>query len=206
MADPVHICLISTCTISISDGWSIGLLIDEIIAGYHSFLAGRTPTLEELLVQYADYAAWQHEQLDEAAQAAQLDYWRKQLHDLSVLDLPTDYPRPRMQTFAGDLVAFSVPAEVAGRLRRIGSEGTTLFMVLTAAFGVLLARHTRQREVVLGTSIAQRGDRQIQKLIGFFVNTLVLRFELSGEDRFGQLLDRVRAVVVDAFDHADLPY
>lgn len=202
---PVHICLICIHHI-IADGWSISLLFDEIMEGYRSYLAGRIPALDELPVQYADYAAWQHEQRDKTALAAQLDYWSKQLRDLPTLDLPADYPRPRMQTFAGDLVPFSVPAGVAGRLRRIGSEGTTLFMVLIAAFGVVLARRARQREVILGTSIAQRGDRQIQKLIGFFVNTLVLRFELSGEDRFTELLDRVRAVVVDAFDHAELPY
>ncbi len=126
--------------------------------------------------------------------------------DLPVLDLPTDYPRPRLQTFAGDMVPLSVPAEVAGRLRRIGGGGTTLYMVLTAAFGVLLARHTRQREVVLGTSVAQRGDGQTHGLIGFLVNMLVIRFELCGEGRFAQLLDRVRDVVVDALAHSDLPY
>ena len=202
---PVHIFLICLHHI-IADGWSLGLLVDEIVESYRSYLAGRTPVLEELPIQYADYAAWQHEELDAAALAAQLAYWQRQLHDLPVLDLPTDYPRPRMQTFAGDLVPFSLPAEIAGPLRQLGSEGTTLFMALTAAFGVLLARHTRQREVVLGTSIAQRADPQTHRLVGFLVNMLVLRFELSGEDRFGQLIERVRAVVLDAMDHADLAY
>ncbi len=204
-AMPVHVCLITMHHI-IADGWSLGVLIDELIEGYRAFQAGRAPALEELSVQYADYAAWQHQQLDAAALSAQLDYWERQLRELPVLDLPTDHPRPRMQTFTGDVVPFSVPAAVAERIRRMGRQGTTLFMVLTAAFGVLLARHARQREVVLGTSIAQRSDRETHRLIGFFVNMLVLRFELSGAEGFGQLLERVRALVVDAFDHADLPY
>jgi amino acid adenylation domain-containing protein len=202
---PIHILFISMHHI-IADGWSLGVLIGEIVASYRSFRHGQIPSLEELPVQYADYAAWQHEQLDEGALAAQLRYWQRQLHNLPIVDLPTDRPRPRMQTFAGDLVPFGVPADVARRLRQLARGGTTLFMVLAAAFGLLLARHARQREVVLGTSIAQRDDRQTHGLIGFFINMLVLRFELAGEESFSRLLDRVRAVVVDAFDHADLPY
>jgi amino acid adenylation domain-containing protein len=202
---PVHVCVICMHHI-IADGWSLGLLFGEIREGLRALTAGRAPAFDELPVQYADYAAWQHEQRDEGLLAAQLGYWRRQLHDLPVLDLPTDYPRPRSQTFAGDLVSFEVPAEMANPLRRIGRAGTTLFMVLTAAFGVLLARRTRQHDIVLGTSVAQRGDRQTHGLIGFLVNMLVLRLDISAEDRFTALLEHVRTVVVDAFDHADLPY
>ncbi|MGJ5178586.1 amino acid adenylation domain-containing protein [Bradyrhizobium oligotrophicum] len=190
----------------IADGWSIGVLVDELVESYRAFRAGRTPLLAELPIQYVDYAAWQHEQLDQAGLATQLAYWESQLHDLPLVEFPTDFPRPRMRTFAGDLVPFSLPAATTSCLRQLGGDGTTLFMVLTAAFGVLFARHTRQRDIVIGTSIAQRADRQTHRLIGFLVNMLVLRFELKGEDKFGQLLDRVRAVMVDAIDHGDVPY
>ncbi|MGJ4952837.1 amino acid adenylation domain-containing protein [Bradyrhizobium sp. HKCCYLS20291] len=190
----------------IADGWSLGVLVDEIVESYRAFRAGRAPALAELPIQYLDYAAWQHEQLDQAGLTTQLAYWESQLHDLPLVEFPTDFPRPRLRTFAGDLVPFALPARVTSRLRQLGGDSTTLFMVLTAAFGVLFARHTRQRDIVIGTSIAQRADRQTHGLIGFLVNMLVLRFELKAEDRFGQLLNRVRAVMVDAIDHGDVPY
>lgn len=190
----------------IADAWSIGVLVDEIVESYRAFRAGRDPDLAELPIQYLDYAAWQHDQVDQVGLTAQLAYWENQLRDLPLVEFPTDFPRPRVRTFAGDLVSFSLPLAVTSRLRQLCADGATLFMVLTAAFGVLFARHTRQRDIVIGTSIAQRADRQTHRLIGFLVNMLVLRFEVCGDETFGDLLDRVRAVMVDAIDYGDLPY
>jgi len=190
----------------IADGWSLGIFIGELLQCYTAFRAGQTPRLPALRIQYADYAYWQQEALDDSGLATQLAYWEAQLQDLPTLHFPTDLPRPKTQTFKGDLCPFTVPKPVAQGLKDLSRQGGTLFMSLSAAFFVLLSRFTRQQDFAIGTSIAQRNDADTQALIGFFVNMLVLRADLSGNPSFLELLERVKKTVLDAFDHAEVPY
>ncbi|HVR95722.1 MAG TPA: non-ribosomal peptide synthase/polyketide synthase, partial [Thermoanaerobaculia bacterium] len=189
----------------VSDGWSMGVLLREI-AALHS---GRA--LPELAVQYADFAVWQRSWLEGEVLEAQLEYWRRQLGHLNgapqVLELPLDRPRPAVQTFRGAARDISLPldlsAAVHGLCRR---EGATPFMVLLAAWAVLLGRHAGQHDVLVGTPVAGRNRREIEDLIGFFVNTLVLRADLSEGLGFGGLLRQVRRTALDGYAHQDVPF
>ncbi|HZF07267.1 MAG TPA: amino acid adenylation domain-containing protein, partial [Thermoanaerobaculia bacterium] len=183
------------------DGWSLGVLVAEVGA----FYAGET--LPALPIQYADYAAWQREELQGEVLEEQLEHWRRQLEGLPVLDLPTDRPRPAVESYRGGWVAIDVPGELADRLRRQSrAAGVTLFMTLLAGFQALLARWSGQDDVAVGTAVANRRHRELEGLIGFFVNTLVLRADLSGEPSFLALLTRVREVALGAYAHQDLPF
>jgi amino acid adenylation domain-containing protein len=192
----------------ISDGWSIGVLVREVAALYRAFLEGEPSPLPELPVQYADYAVWQREYLQGEVLDEQLAYWRKQLGgSLPVLELPTDRPRPRAQTFRGASLSFALSKRLTDELKALSRRnGVTLFMTLLAAFQVLLYRYAGQEEVLVGTPIANRQRREIENLIGFFVNTLVLRTDLSGAPGFRELLERVREVCLSGYAHQDLPF
>ncbi len=205
LAEQDHVLLLTMHHI-IADGWSLGIFVGEVMRFYQGILSATAAPLPDLRVQYTDYAAWQRKTLDATRFEEQFRYWETQLQDLPTLNLPTDFRRPRVQTFNGDVLTFQVPRDIARVLRSLGREGSTPFMMLAAAFVVLLARYTRQRDIVIGTSIAHRDDRDTQALIGFFVNMLVLRVDLSGDPTFREVLARVRKVVLDGFDHADLPY
>ena len=143
----------------------------------------RSSPLDELTIQYADFAVWQREWLQGEVLEKQLAYWREQLGgELPVLDLSTDRPRPAMQTYRGNTVHLELSKETTERLKQIGRESeATLFMTLLAGFNVLLWRYTRQKEILIGTPIANRNRTEIEGIIGFFVNTLVLRSKLSPE-------------------------
>ncbi|HVR98785.1 MAG TPA: amino acid adenylation domain-containing protein, partial [Thermoanaerobaculia bacterium] len=183
----------------VSDGWSMGVLLREIAALY----AGSP--LPELPLQYADYAAWQRSWLQGEVLESHLAYWRRQLEGAPrVLELPTDRPRPAVQTFRGAALPASLPAERVRELCR--QAGATPFMVLLAAWPALLGRHAGQPEVLVGTPIAGRNRREIEGLIGFFVNTLALRADLSDAPDFATLLGRVRRTALEAFTHQDLPF
>ncbi|MCA9940426.1 MAG: non-ribosomal peptide synthetase, partial [Anaerolineales bacterium] len=191
----------------ISDGWSVTLFERELDALYHAYEQGQPSPLPELPIQYADFALWQQQWLQGAGLAHQMQYWRTQLADLPTLALPTDYPRPPAQTFRGAAHSFVIPTETAAALRAVArAEGVTLFMLLLTAFQILLARYSGQEDVVVGTPIANRNRFETEGLIGFFVNTLVLRTDLSGHPSFRQLLRRVRAMTLAAYDHQDLPF
>jgi amino acid adenylation domain-containing protein len=192
----------------VSDGWSQGILARELSALYRAFSAGRQPSLPELPIQYADFAAWQRGWLVGEALERQLSYWRRQLAGpLPALDLPTDRPRPAELSSAGRRVARQVPRELTEALRALSNQhGATLFMTVLAAFQCLLGRLTAQRDVLVGSPVAGRNRAEIEPLIGFFVNTLVLRTDLSGEPSFGELIQRVRATALAAFAHQDLPF
>lgn len=192
----------------ISDGWSINILIEEMSSLYEAFTRGEPSTLEELPVQYADYAIWQRRMLQGELLESHLSYWRRQLHDSpQVLKLPTDRPRPAVRSGHGRQEAFTLPPKLSAALEALSaSEGTTLFMTLLAAFDVLLYRYGGQKDIVLGTNVANRRSTQTEKLIGFFVNMLVLRTDLSGNPTFRELLERVREVTLDAYTHQDLPF
>ncbi len=192
----------------VSDGWSSGVLVREAAALYEGYVRGEQSPLPELAVQYADYAVWQREWLRGPALAEQLSYWKKQLDGApTLLDFPTDRPRPSALTFRGAALSFDLSAQLTEALRALGRrEGVTLYMILLAAFQTLLARYTGREEIVVGSPIANRRRREIEPLIGFFVNTLVMRTDLSGNPSFRQLLKRVREVTLGAYAHQDVPF
>ncbi|MGQ0593714.1 MAG: amino acid adenylation domain-containing protein [Gammaproteobacteria bacterium] len=192
----------------VSDGWSIGVLIREFVALYEAFSAGGPSPLPELPIQYADYAVWQREWLQGEVLERQLAYWKGQLQGApAVLELPTDRPRPAVQSHQGATHRFTVSRAITEELKALSRrEDVTLFMVLLAVFQVLLSRYSGQRDICVGTPIANRNRVEIEGLIGFFVNTLVLRTDLSGNPPFTELLRRVREVCLGAQAHQDLPF
>ncbi len=192
----------------VSDGWSIGVLIREVGALYAAFAAGRPSPLPALPVQYADYALWQRSRLQGDALEKQVSYWREHLTGApTVLDLPTDRPRPAVQSYRGESFAIGLPAELTASLDELArSEGATLFMVLLAAFNVVLSRWSGQEDVVVGSPIAGRSHRELEGLIGFFINTLPLRTDLKGDPSFTELLGRVKETALDGYAHQEVPF
>ncbi|MBW4592778.1 MAG: condensation protein [Brasilonema angustatum HA4187-MV1] len=192
----------------ISDGWSIGVLIREIAALYEAFSLGKPSPLPELSIQYADFAVWQRQWLQKEQLETQLAYWKQQLGGkLAVLELPSDRPRPIIQTFSGARESLMLPKSLSEKLKALNQrQGITLFMILLAAFGTLLFWYTGQEDIVVGTDIANRNQVETKGLIGFFVNQLVLRTDLSGNPTFLELLERVREMTLEAYTHQDLPF
>ncbi|MHC5853062.1 amino acid adenylation domain-containing protein [Nostoc sp.] len=189
------------------DGWSIGVLIRELAVLYEAFFTSKISPLPDISIQYADFAIWQRQWLQGELQKTQLNYWKQQLADASTLALPTDRPRPAVQSFRGAVASFELSASLTDMLRSLSNrEGVTLFMTLLGAFQALLYRYTGQEDICVGSPIANRNQSEIQGLIGFFVNTLVLRTYLSGNPSFLELLNRVREVCVGAYAHADIPF
>ncbi|HEX7241692.1 MAG TPA: condensation domain-containing protein, partial [Longimicrobiaceae bacterium] len=192
----------------VSDGWSMGVLFRELSALYAAYREGWESPLAELPVQYADYAVWQREQLRGEALERQLGYWKERLAGTpELLELPTDHPRPAAQSFRGASERIELPGGLLERLRALGRrEGATLYMVVLGAFQVLLSRYAGSDDVVVGSPIAGRGRGEVEGLIGFFVNTLVLRTNASGDPSFRELLGRVRAATLGAYEHQELPF
>ncbi|HEX2202014.1 MAG TPA: non-ribosomal peptide synthase/polyketide synthase [Longimicrobium sp.] len=193
---------------AVSDGWSTGVFVRELNEAYGAFAEGREPGLPELPVQYADFAAWQREWLKDDELERQLAWWRRSLRGAPpVLELPTDRPRPPVQTFAGSHVSFVLPPALAERLSGLArEEGATLFMVLMGAFQLFLSRYAGQDDVVVGTPIAGRTRTEVEELIGFFANTLALRGDLSGDPSFRAHLRSVRETTLGAYAHQDVPF
>jgi amino acid adenylation domain-containing protein len=192
----------------ISDGWSMGVFIQEVAAFYTAFINGEIPSLPELPIQYADYALWQRQWLQGEVLDAQLAYWKAQLGDTSgVLELPTHRPRPPLQTFNGAIQPLALSKASSVALKALSQqEGTTLFMTLLAGFKALLYRYTGQRDILVGSPIANRNRAEVEGLIGFFTNTLVLRTRLSDAQTFRELLSQVRETALGAYVHQDLPF
>jgi hypothetical protein len=191
----------------ISDGWSMGVLVKELATLYTAFNSGEASPLPELPIQYADFAVWQREWLQGETLEAELAYWRTQLHTLPVLELPTDRPRPEVQTFNGAFRSFKFAVGLGNSINDLcQQENCTMFMVLLAAFQTLLYRYSGQEEIVVGADIANRNREEIEPLIGFFINQLVMRTDLSGAPTFRELLQRVREVCLGAYAHQDLPF
>ena len=206
LADTEHILVITAHHI-IVDGWSFGLLLDELAKLYSAFRRQTPSPLPELAIQYADYADWQRQSMDEAGLESTLAYWRRTLTGSSPLDLPTDRQRPARQTFRGAGVPLTLSLEVSAGLRALSRrEGTTLFMTLLAAFKALLARHTGTEDVVVGAPVAGRTRPETETVIGFFLNTVALRDDLSGDPTFRQVLAGVRGTVLGALANQDVPF
>ncbi|HEV7517398.1 MAG TPA: condensation domain-containing protein, partial [Thermoanaerobaculia bacterium] len=202
-----HVLLLTVHHVA-ADGWSMGVLMREVAALYTAAVEGRPAQLPELPIQYADYASWQREWLTGEVLERQLGYWRQQLTGVPlVLDLPTDRPRPAMQSFGGAVLPFALPAPLAAALKGFGqAAGATQFMVLLAAFDALLQRYSGQDVVLVGSPIAGRTRRELEPLIGLFINTLVLRADLAGNRSFADLLAQVRETTLGAFAHQELPF
>ena len=191
-----------------SDAWSIEILLREIGIVYEAFSKGQPSPLRELAIQYADFAVWQRNRLSGEVLARQLKYWRRQLEAAPpLLDIPTEWARPPVQTLRGAVETAEIPAAVATELKGLGQrQGVSLFTTLLAAFQVLLYRYSGQQDVVVGSPIANRSRTGLEDLIGLFVNTLPLRVDLSGNPTFRELLARAKEVVLSAYENQDVPF
>jgi amino acid adenylation domain-containing protein len=199
--------LLATLHHIVSDGWSLQVFFRELAALYRAAESGVPARLPELPVQYADHADWQRRWLAGEVLEAELAFWRERLAGApALLDLPTDRPRPAVQSLRGGLLPLTVPAGVAGKVKELSRRsGATLFMTLLAAFQALLARFSGEAHIPVGTPVAGRTRPEIENLIGFFVNTLVLSTDLSGDPSFAEGVKRVRAMALEAYAHQELP-
>jgi len=190
------------------DGWSEDILSRELAARYQAFATGGETTLPELPLQYSDFAEWQRQRLHAETLQAQLAHWRKQLEGApALLELPTDRPRPAVQTSRGARLTVVLVADLAQKLRELGHlEEATLFMTLLAGFQALLGRYSGQEDVVVGCPIAGRTHCELEGLVGLFVTTLLIRADLSGSPTFRQMLARVRERALMAYAHQELPF
>ncbi|WP_161795320.1 condensation domain-containing protein, partial [Xanthomonas sp. GPE 39] len=193
---------------SISDGWSIGILLRELGALYAAFAQGQPDPLPPLPIQYADYSLWQRRWLDGPLLQRQLAFWRAHLHGApALLELPTDHPRPALQDYRGDSVEIALDGDLTAALRALSQRhGTTVFMTVLAGWAVLLSRLSGQDQVVIGAPVANRTRSELEGLIGFFVNAQALRIDLRGAPSVTDLLTQVRATALAAQDHQDVPF
>ncbi|RFT61531.1 amino acid adenylation domain-containing protein, partial [Bacillus clarus] len=192
----------------IIDGWSMGIIIKELEQLYSSYSQGKPSELKDLPVQFGDFAEWQRNQVESGNMNHQLDYWKKQLLGApALLELPTDLPRPTVQTFNGASHKFQVSKELVEKINNLSKqEGATLFMSLLGAFQIFLGRYSRQEDICVGTPIANRTNSDLEELIGYFANTLVLRGDLSENITFREFLKQTRDMSLDAFANQDIPF
>jgi amino acid adenylation domain-containing protein len=202
-----HVLMLSMHHI-VTDGWSIGIFFSELGQAYDDLCSGRASSLPELPIQYPDYAEWQRDLLQGETLEGLLKYWRERLRGApSVLELPTDHPRPSVESHRGAQWRFEIPASTGKALLTLAQgEGATLFMALLAAFNALLFRYTGRTDILVGSPIAGRDRPELEGLIGIFVNTLVLRTDLSGEVSFREAIQRVRESCLGAYEHQEIPF
>lgn len=206
MGERDHLLLITMHHI-ITDGWSMPILLRELIEFYRTSVSGEKPRLEELAVQYADFAVWQRQWLTGELLDREADYWRQRLQGMAPLDLPVDHRRFAEMNHKAGAVPVVFPAELTAKLKElVRREGATLFMTLMAGFQVLLGWYANQDDVAVGTDIANRSRGETEGLIGFFVNQLVIRTSLAGNPGFAELLQQVRKTSLDAYAHQHLPF
>jgi len=192
----------------ISDGWSIGVFIQELSIIYEAFSQGLPSPLPPLPIQYVDFAHWQRQWLVGELLEQQVNYWKQHLANVpALLELPTDHPRPPMQRFQGSTVKFTLSEALTQSLKTLSQQaGITLFMTLWSAFATLLYRYSGQTDILIGSPIAGRTQSQLESLIGFFVNTLVLRLNLESQPRFEEVLQQARRIALEAYAHQDIPF
>src|SRR5579885_402870 len=189
------------------DGWSLGLFFSEFATLYEAFHARQPCALPALPIQYADYAVWQRQWLDEERLAAHLAYWRERLADAPVLTLPTDHPRPSRPGARGASRSLRLSPQLSQQVQQLSQQANvTVFMTLLAAWQALLARYSGQERISVGTPIANRTQAETEGVIGCFVNTLVLHTSLAGNPRFVELVERVREVALGAYAHQEVPF
>ncbi len=201
-----HILLLTMHHI-ISDGWSLGIFIRELSTLYEAFSTQQDVSLPELPIQYADFAHWQHQKLNEQVRATNLSYWKQQLANLPVVKLPTDKLQANLNSSSGKKQVVKLPQNLTQELKALSRrEGVTLFMTLVAGFKAMLHYYSGQDDIAIGTDVANRNRIETEGIIGLFVNQLVLRTDLSNNPTFKELLERVREVALGAYDHQDLPF
>ncbi|MBE9211188.1 amino acid adenylation domain-containing protein [Plectonema cf. radiosum LEGE 06105] len=211
LSEQSHVLVINMHHI-VSDGWSMGIFMQELSAFYQAFTYGNatniSTVLPELSIQYADFAVWQQQYLQGEILEKQLNYWKQQLADAPpLLELPTDRPRPPVQSFRGGVVEFQLDSDLSAKLKILSQKsGATLFMTMLAAFVTLLERYSGQDDICIGSPVANRNRKEIESLLGFFVNTLVLRFQLGENPSFSDLLNQVKKVAADGQTHQDVPF
>ncbi|CDY78875.1 Siderophore biosynthesis non-ribosomal peptide synthetase modules @ Bacillibactin synthetase component F [Caballeronia glathei] len=205
--DDSHVLLVTMHHIA-SDGLSMHLFAEELATLYSAFARGEPDTLPALPFQYADYSIWQRQWLRDELTDRQRNYWRQTLAGApALINLPTDRPRPLRQDHVGDFISFELDAELTARLRALGRRhGMTLYMTVLAGWALLLSRLAGQQDIVIGTTSANRGRPELDSMIGLFVDTLVLRMDLSGSPLVGEWLERVRAKILEAQRHHDIPF
>ncbi|WP_018612579.1 non-ribosomal peptide synthetase [Segetibacter koreensis] len=191
----------------VTDGWSTPLFVKELTELYAAYEQGRPPNLPSLPIQYADYAIWQRQYLHGAVLEAKLSYWKEKLQEVQVLQLPTDFVRPAVQSTKGAVEGFLIDKQLGEQLKTLSKQqGTTLFMTLLAAFKVLLFRYSGQEDICVGSPTASRQQQEVEGLIGFFANTLALRDKVKGDASFVELLQTVKATTLDAYQHQEVPF
>ncbi|SMR84145.1 non-ribosomal peptide synthetase, partial [Stenotrophomonas sp. yr243] len=207
LAEHEHVLLVTQHHI-VSDGWSMGVFTHELQAQYIAAVEGNGDPLSPLPLQYADYATWQRSWLKHDALAHQVDFWRNHLADApALIGLPTDRPRPAVQSFRGETVAVHIPAALTNALKQLSQRhGTTLFMTLLAGWATLLSRWSGQSDLVIGTPVANRSRPELEPMIGFFVNTLAMRIRLDDDLSVAALLAQIRATTLAAYGHQDVPF
>ena len=205
-SDDDHVLLFAVHHI-VFDAWSMGVLWGELADCYEAFCQGKEVSLPKLAIQYADYASWQRDRLQNHLMQKQSEYWRRQLDGTTPIHLLTDRPRPPVQSSRGAKQCFTLSLDLSAKLKRLSRDrGATLFMTLLAAFQTLLHRYTSQDDITIGCPVAGRNRAEVENLIGFFLNILVFRVDTSGEPSFLELLNRVRLVCLAAYAHQDLPF
>ncbi|MEM1391731.1 MAG: amino acid adenylation domain-containing protein [Cyanobacteria bacterium P01_H01_bin.150] len=206
--DTTEYVLLITMHHIVSDGWSTGVFIKELSSLYQAFSKGEPSPLPELPIQYGDFAIWQRQWLSGEVLENQLNYWVSELEDApELLQLPTDYPRPSVQSYQGATQKWTLNTELTQQIKNLSRKsGTTLFMTLLAGFATLLHRYTNQEDILIGSSIANRNRSEIESLIGFFVNNLVLRTHLEDNPSFENLLQQVKETTLKAYEHQDVPF
>jgi amino acid adenylation domain-containing protein len=192
----------------VSDGWSMGRLVDEVAVLYEAFRKHQPSPLPELSIQYGDYAVWQRNWLQGKVLDDQVAYWREQLAGAApTLNLPADFPRPAVQSYQGANQRFQLPEDLTSKLKRLcKEEGVTMFMLLLAGWQTLLHRYTGQDDILVGSPIANRQRAEFEPLIGCLINTLVFRGCLEGNPSFTEFLQRMREVALGAYAHQDVPF
>ncbi|GHJ47712.1 hypothetical protein Cs7R123_50540 [Catellatospora sp. TT07R-123] len=206
LGDGEHVLMLAVHHI-VCDGWSVDVLVGELVALYDALVAGTADPLPPLKAQYGDFACWQRSRVADGAHARDVAFWRERLTGVPPLDLPTDFPRPVEQTFAGAAHGITLDGELVGALQRLAREhGATLYMTLLAAYAAVLARHARQDDFAVGSPQAGRTHPELEPLIGMFVNMLATRVDAAGDPTFAQLLARVREATLDGYAHQDLSF
>lgn len=202
------IVLVVTMHHMITDGWSMGIFIKDLIYYYNLNFGYHKGELEELYIQYIDYSEWQRELYQDDYINPSMEYWRKQFNEMpAILNMPLDHPRPLLPSSKGAFIPFDIHDNTANKLTCLAKEqGATLFMVLLAAYNVFLFRHTMQQDIAIGSPVAGRNHTDVENIIGFFINTLVLRTPMKAKDTFIEYLPRVKETVLNAFEHQDLPF
>ncbi|WP_370003030.1 condensation domain-containing protein [Pseudomonas sp. N2-3-1-14] len=192
----------------VSDGWSMQVMVDELVQLYVAYSQGKDVRLPELPIQYPDYALWQRSWMEAGEKERQLGYWRERLGgEQPVLELPLDHPRPAVQSYRGARLDISLNAALVNGLKALAQrEGVTLFMLLLASFQTLLYRYSGQSDIRVGVPIANRNRAETERLIGFFVNTQVLKADIDGQMTFSQVLAQVKQRALEAQSHQDLPF